>query len=382
MNKDFKRVVMKERILVIFGGKSVEHDISIITAMQVLKQLPKSLDCVPIYIDRVGLWWIADNLFDIEIYSDFKKLAKKRKQVTLILGEKVVAVKKGNKFVPQFGVETVLNCCHGNIGEDGAMQGVLKTCAIPTTSSGVTSSALCMDKVFMKDILKANDILSPKYVSFDRCTYSQTKEKVMKNVSNKIEFPLIVKPANLGSSIGISVCHKESELEKAVELALMFDEKILIEKLVENLREFNCACFFFKGRFFTSNVNEVRNKKEIYSFEDKYLSKKDGNQEVDKTLAKKVQSLTEKVYKLFDCKGIVRVDFLFDEKTEILYVNEINTIPGSLAFYLFKDITFKDLLISMMEESKLDAEREKNLTVSFESDALKIFENVSASLKK
>ena len=197
MNKDFKMVVMKERILVIFGGKSVEHDISIITAMQVLKQLPKSLDCVPIYIDRVGLWWIADNLFDIEIYSDFKKLAKKRKQVTLILGEKVVAVKKGNKFVSQFEVETVLNCCHGNIGEDGAMQGVLKTCAIPTTSSGVTSSALCMDKVFMKDILKANDILSPKYVSFDRCTYSQTKEKVMKNVSNKIEFPLIVKPANL-----------------------------------------------------------------------------------------------------------------------------------------------------------------------------------------
>ena len=373
---------MKERILVIFGGKSVEHDISIITAMQVLKQWPKSFDCLPVYIDREGLWWIADNLSEIKIYSSFKRLSKNRKQVTLILGEKVVAVKKGNKFVPQYEVETVLNCCHGNIGEDGSVQGVLKTCAIPTTSSGVTSSALCMDKVFMKDILKANDILSPKYVSFDRCTYLQTKEKILKNVANKIEFPLIVKPANLGSSIGISVCHKEGDLEKAVELALMFDDKILIEKLVENLREFNCACFLFKGHFFTSNVNEVRNKKEIYSFEDKYLSKKDGNREVDKTLSKKVQSLTERVYKLFDCKGIVRVDFLFDEKAEILYVNEINTIPGSLAFYLFKDITFKDLLISMLEESKLDAEREKKLTVSFESNALKIFENVSESLKK
>lgn len=373
---------MKKKILIVYGGKSVEHDISIITAIQVFRQMPKEFDVILTYIDRNGLWWIGDNFSQIEIYSNFHKKAKNLKQVTLILGDKIVAIKKKNKFIPKYNVEAVVNCCHGNIGEDGSVQGILKACDIPSTSSGVTSSAICMDKIYMKDIFKANDISSPEYVSFDKCTYEHSKSKIIKNIESKIDFPLIVKPANLGSSIGITVCHDLKELDSAIELAFEFDNKILIEKLVENLREFNCACFQFKGEYFLSSVNEVKNKKEIYSFEDKYLSKSGDNQEVEKLLSNKIKTLTEKVYKLFDCKGIARIDFLYDEKQKILYVNEINTIPGSLAFYLFKDITFKDLLISIIEQSKIDYNNQKRLVVNFDSDALKIFENVESLYKK
>lgn len=373
---------MKKKILVLFGGKSVEHDISVITALQVLKNLPQQYDFLPVYMDKNGIWWTAENLNESETYVNFEKKAKKRKQITVILGQNEILAKKRNKFVHFCNFDGVLNCCHGNIGEDGSVQGVFKICNVFQTSSDLTSMAICMDKAYMKDILSANNINSPKYVYFNRCSYEHNKQKYIKQLISKIGFPLIVKPANLGSSIGISVCKNQEKLEEALSIAFAFDEKVLIEKLVENLREFNCACFKYKGKKFASSVNEVKNKSEIYSFEDKYLSENAKNQETEKKLSRKIQKLTEEVYALFDCKGVVRVDFLFDEKSEQLFVNEINSIPGSLGFYLFKDIAFKEVVASILQEGEdVFLEQNKKLR-SFESDALKIFNTVSKSLKK
>lgn len=373
---------MKEKILVLYGGKSVEHDISVITAMQVLKNLPKQYDYLPVYIDRNGLWWTADNLDNINIYSDFDKLSKNKCQISLLLGQNILLKKKKNKFVESEKILTVLNCCHGNIGEDGSVQGLFKVCGVAQTSPSVTSSALCMDKAFMKDIFKSNSIESPEYVCFDICTYQKMKEKKLKEIVSKIKFPLIVKPANLGSSIGISFCKDEKELEDALSLAFEFDKKVVVEKMIENLKEFNCACFFYKQNCFLSKVAEVTNKKEIYSFEDKYLSKASKSNEADARLSKKIKALTEKVYRLFDCQGVVRVDFLYDCKSEKVYVNEINTIPGSMAFYLFKDVPFKDLMGSVIEQSLSSLQEDEDLTKSFKSDALKLFADVSTSIKK
>ena len=373
---------MKEKVLIVYGGKSVEHDISIITALQVMKFLPKQYDFLPIYIDKNGIWWTADNLNEIRIYSNFEKLSKRRKQVTFIMGENKVIVKKNGKFSQVFEVFSVLNCCHGNIGEDGSLQGVFKTCGIAHTSPSVVSSAICMDKVFMKDILFANDIETPKYQSIHKCAFENSKDKESKRIEEKIKYPVVVKPANLGSSIGISGCKTAQELSNALALAFQFDEKVVVEEMVENLKEFNCACFFYKGQYIVSDANEVKNKSEIYSFGDKYLSSTVENKKADKNLTKKIRALTERVYNLFECKGIVRVDFLYDEKKKILYVNEVNTIPGSLAFYLFKDIAFKELIISVIEQSKLNAEEERKLIKTFESDALNIFENAVGSSKK
>ena len=368
--------------MLIYGGKSVEHDISVITAMQVLKFLPESVDVLPVYMDRNGIWWTAENLNDLKIYSNFSKLAHKPKQVTFVLGEKMLLEKKNHKFVPKCKIKNVLNCCHGNIGEDGALQGVLKVCDIPSNSSSVTSCAICMDKSFAKDVLKSNNISSAEYVYFRKCAFEHDREKILKKIERELSFPLVVKPSCLGSSIGISVCHKSDELLPAINLAFEFDDKVLVEKMVQNLKEFNCACFSFKKHLFVSNVFEVTNKKEIFSFDDKYLSSSQKNKQAEHYLSKKIQTLTEKIYTLFDCTGVVRVDFLFDEKEKTLFVNEINSIPGSLAFYLFKDVTFKDLLLSLLEQSEIDAVEKDKLVTSFDSDALKIFDDVEKKKKK
>lgn len=364
--------------MILFGGKSVEHDISIITALQVAKSLPEQYDYLPVYIDKNGTWWKADNLLDIKIYSNFEKLAKNKKQVTLILGDNILLEKRNFKFVKSEKIETVLNCCHGNIGEDGSVQGIFKVCGIAQTSSYLASSSLCMDKAFMKDVLKANNIKSPNYLYVKKCEYEQ--KSIQEQILAKIGLPIIVKPANLGSSIGISVCHNENEISDAMELAFEFDEKVLVEKLVENLSEFNCACFKYRGQYFSSQVNVVEDKSEIFSFEDKYLKVSAKNKEANKRLSEKIQKLTEQVFKLFDCRGVVRVDFLYDGKT--LYVNEINSIPGSLGLYLFKNVPAKELLRCIIEESKNDFDNEVKLVKTFDSRALEIFNSVSSTGKK
>ena len=373
---------MKEKIAVLFGGVSVEHDISIITAVQTMKFLPNEYDFLPIYIDKEGKWWIAENLSDVHIYQNFHKQAKKKKQVSFVLGTDVLLVKKSDKFVHFCKISTVINCCHGHIGEDGCVQGLFDCCDIAQTSCDVTSSAICMDKVFMKNILQANEISTPKYYHLRRCEYEKMKQEKIREIEKRVGYPLIVKPANLGSSIGISICENSQNLSQALELAFEFDEKVIVEVLVQNLKEFNCACFSYRGSLVTSTVNEVKNKTNIFTFEDKYLASKSENKDAERNLARKIKTLTEKVYKIFDCKGVVRVDFLYDEEAKEIYVNEINSIPGSLSCYLFKDLPSKELLRALIEESFSVRDERRRLLKTFESDALKIFEEVKVEPKK
>lgn len=364
---------MKKVVLIIFGGKSVEHDISVITAVQTMKNLPKKFLFLPVYIDKNSNWWIADNLMDIETFKNFKKFAKNKKEV--VLGKNTLFAKKRNKFVKHCQVLAVLNCCHGHFGEDGSLQGLLNACEIACTSCGVTSSALCMDKTLMKDVLKANEIPTAEYSYF-------FAEKNSIKLPKNLEFPVIVKPANLGSSIGISVCKNQTEYDEALELAFKFDKKVLVERLVQNLREFNCACFSITGQKFVSSVNEVKSESEIYSFEEKYLSSQSKNMSVDKKLSNKIKTLTEKVYDLFDCQGVVRVDFLYDCDTNTILVNEINTIPGSLAVYLFKDISAKEIVSALIEDAIQKFDDKKELISSFDSNAIEIYANFKPTSKK
>ena len=370
---------MKEKVLILFGGKSVEHDISIITALQTRQFLPKEYDFLPVYVDRNGVWWIAENAFDVKIYQNFHKLAKNKKRVSVVMGEKTLFVEKRGRFVKYANVKAVLNCCHGHFGEDGIAQGVFEACEIAQTSCKHASAALCMDKVFMKNVLEANRIPSPKYVYVNKCSYS---ENDVEKKAKKLGFPVVVKPANLGSSIGINVAKSASELKKSIDFALNFDKKVLIELYVKNLKEFNCACVKIQNELFVSSVAEVANKGEIFSFEDKYLSEKEKSVKVDANLSKKIKTLTGKVYTLFDCQGVVRVDFLYDTKDRVLYVNEVNSIPGALAFYLFKEIPFEDLLRCLIVEAIRSEDEDKSFVKTFESRALDLFEKLEFSAKK
>lgn len=373
---------MKKKILVVFGGKSVEHDISIITAFQVIKNMPKSFDFLPVYIDKFDLWWTAENLNEISTYADFDICARHKKQVSLMCGKNILMIYKHKKFIPFCEVDCVINCCHGGGGENGSLQGLFEMCHIPQTSSGACSCAQCMDKILMKKVLHSSDILSPKYVDFCKCEYEDDKAKCFDIVSKNLSLPVIVKPSSLGSSIGISVCESVEDFDNAFSLAFSFGEKILVEEVVQNLLEFNCAGLLYKGNVTTSKVGVVKKHKNIYTFDEKYLKKSEKIQFLTKDIEKSVKKLTEKTYKLFDCRGIVRVDFLFNEKENLLFVNEINSIPGSFSFYLFEKLPFSEMLRAMVEEAKANYEKSKSFITDFESDALDIFTENCERIKK
>lgn len=361
-----------EKIAVIFGGKSVEHDISIITAMQTIKILSKNYDCLPIYIDGKGNWWTGKNLKNISIYLNFDNKVRKKRQVFIDFNRKGFLI--GKKII---NVKTCFVCCHGLNGEDGTVSGALELADIPYTCSGVLSSALSMDKIVTKILLERNGLKTAKFISFEEYDYFLNKNKIIEKIES-LGFPVIVKPANLGSSVGISVVKNLDELEEKIEIGLKFDKKILIEEYLEDAREFNCACFKYGDEFFPSNVIEVT-KGDIFTFEEKYINNSnEKGKEIEENVIDKIKDLTKTVYKICQCFGIVRVDYLY--KDDIIYVNEVNNIPGSLANGLYKD-NYEEILRLIIEESVLREKRKGEIKYSFDSEVLKIFENSSNSLK-
>ncbi len=369
---------MKKTVLVFFGGESVEHDISIITAVQVLKNIDEKLyQIIPVYITRSGIFVTGDNLRDAKIYGDFNRRVKKCRYLTLVSGKPYVAFRKNGKYTKFQAVDFALLCTHGKFGEDGGLQGTLECSHIPYSSCNLKSSALTMDKIFTKDVLVSRKIPNLPYFAFDINDFKGKEEKLVEEISCKIKFPLILKPANLGSSIGIQVCKNKSELQDAIVFCAKFDRRILVEKFLEDFTEYNCACVHMNNELKTSKVMKISKNDEIFSFKDKYLKEKSENfEKVKKSFAIKIKNLTEKVYRIFDCFGVVRVDFLLDNKTQKLFVNELNSIPGSLGFYLFDDLfSFRDFLNCLIEEGCERAAREKYLS-AFDSEALDIFEKI------
>ena len=352
-----------EKVLVFYGGKSVEHDISIITALQAMKAASDDFEFLPIYIDHDGSWWTAENCQNPHIYSDFLALAQSPKRVHMSMGEKSVII-NGRFKKRVFKPDAALVCLHGANGEDGAMAGVLQMAQIPYSCPTLASSALCYDKQLTKIVLSHYGVPVLESLTFD-------SESINNNhIISQIGFPLIVKPSRLGSSVGIAVCHNIKELDKAIESAKLYDKKLVFERFVEPCREFNCAVCILNGRAMPSNAYEIVSGK-FYSFDEKYLQTKPCSKAVgNKKLEKQIQALAEKAALLLECEGVVRVDFLMDG--EKLFVNEINSIPGSLAGYLFGDL--REVVIELVESAKArQIEREK-LSYKFDSTALKVFE--------
>ena len=366
---------MKKNILVIFGGKSVEHDISVITGNCMLRNIDKeAYNIIPLYIKRNGVAVTAGNLFDIEIYKNFEKNAKKQREISFLIGKQYIC--EGRKRLTK--VDVAILCTHGCGGEDGSLAGVLELAGIPYTSSAVTSSAVGMDKVIMKDVFFANGIPSVDYVRVSRHEFESDRERVLNKILNKLNFPIIVKPSSLGSSIGISCSNNRGELSDAIEIACMYDDKILIEKFLEDVVEINCACIGTFSSAVASNIEVPKRGDRIFSFEEKYLTVKEKlNNGVSEELEKEIKNLALDVYKTCYCSGVVRIDFLYDNKSKILYVNEINTIPGSLAFYLFAPNTFSSIIEELIDCAIKKHEDKKRNTSIYESAAIDIFSKLN-----
>jgi len=325
--------VKKIRVGLIFGGRSGEHEISFLSASSIIKAINKDkYTVVPIGITKEGRWISP---LDSELALQSGKIEGKS---TVILlndpsGNALIRTDDNQRFEKSSNLEKIdiiFPILHGPYGEDGTIQGLLELANIPYVGAGVAASAISMDKDFMKIIFQQRNLPILKWMTIKRKEWQKNKEKILSLIQNDFEYPLFVKPANLGSSVGITKVHKKEELEKAIDLASSYDSKILIEKGLEDIREIECAVLG-NDEPRASVVGEVRPAGEFYDYDSKYID--GGTQlivpaELPDDVSKKIQEIALCAFKAVDAVGMARVDFFVSKKENKIYLNEINTIPG------------------------------------------------------
>ena len=374
-----------KRVGVVFGGKSVEHEVSVITGMQVIENMDKSkYEVVPIYITKEGKWLTGPSLND---YSTFKKgdfsdakeilISPNHGDHNLYAHPNTVGL-FGKKIIDK--VDVIFPALHGTYGEDGSIQGLFELMNIPYAGGGVLASSVGMDKILMKDVYKANGIPVVDYHWFYRSNWKTESEKIINDIEEKLSYPLFVKPANLGSSIGINIAKNKEDLIYAIEVAVAYDRKIIIEKAVENPREINCAVMGYDEELTASLCEEPLGWKDVLTFEDKYVKsnakggKSTGERriipaEIKESIREEIESLAKRAFKVIDAAGCSRIDFLIDENEKV-YVNEINTLPGSVGFYLWegKGISFSKLIDELINIAIITHKEKDENIYSYDSD--------------
>lgn len=390
---------MKIKIGVIYGGETVEHEVSVISALQAMNNLNEDkYDIVPIYISKDRIWYTGHMLRDIEFYKEFED---EKKYAT-----KVMLYKKGKTFLLQrttglfrkdiTDLDVILPVVHGNNVEDGSLAGLLDSIGIPYVGSHVLGGALGQDKVVMKQVMESVNLPIVPYTWFYDSEYLDNKENILKEIK-KIGYPVIVKPATLGSSIGIEVAKNEKDIESKIEDAMEYDTKIVVEKVIENLTEVNASVLGNYEYQKVSPLEEVMGEDEILSFADKYLGNAKSKgiaskgmastsrivpARISEKLTKEIQDTAKQVFKVLNLSGVCRVDFLIDNKENKFYVNEPNTCPGSLSFYLWKEagMKYSELLDEMVSIAIKEYKHKNQKTMSFKSSIFDGF-NGSKGLK-
>lgn len=378
----------KKMVAVIFGGKSVEHDISIITGVQVLSNLDaKKYEILPIYITKQNEWYYSQKFFQITIFSqNLEQILKRAKRVTL--GQNGILYITRGKVQKIFRrVDFAFLSTHGSFGEDGCLQGLLEMCDVVYSSPDVFGSGVCMSKLTTKTACNVVGINTTKYKFVTDKDFSGDYD--FSKITSELNFPLIVKPNNLGSSVGITFCADEKDLQNALSFAFLFDSEVLIEEVVKNLRELNLAIVGNRFSCEISSIEEVNLKQNFLTFEDKYY---EGNKaslgrvipaKLDDSTREIIERYGKIIYEFLSLKGVVRIDFLMDDETKEVYLNEVNTIPGSMANYLFKaKYSFGTLLEKIMEYSIKQKERDSQKISKFSSSVLEKFSAKQNSASK
>ena len=397
---------MKIKVGVIFGGESAEHEVSIISAIQAINKMnEEKYDIIPIYITKDRQWYTGAMLKDIDSYQDLSLIKK--------YATNVVLVEKNNRFILQkkkglfkrevAEIDIAFPIVHGTNVEDGVLQGYLQTIGIPFVGPNTYAGVVGQDKVFMKAIFEKEDLPLSKYVWFYDSEYKTDKDEVLKKIS-KLKYPLIVKPATTGSSIGISYAEDETKLCEAIDDAINYDTKILVEEVVENLKEVNISVLGNYEHQKLSVIEEVNGHNKFLTYEDKYIgggktkakfgvksvpsckgskgmlsvSRKIPADLSDK-LKEEVETVAKKAFKALGSSGCCRIDFLIDSKKNKVYVNEINSIPGSLAFYLWEPLgkDYTELLDDMINIGIKDYKKRSSKTYTFDTNILQGFANNS-----
>lgn len=373
---------MKTKVGMFFGGRSVEHEISIITANQGINAIRESekYEIIPIYVTKKGKWFIGEALLELANFKNFDKLIATCSEVYMrpTYGDfNLYHVKTGllHRNNVACSLDVVFPAFHGTNGEDGCFQGLLETIGIPYVGCNPLASGVGMDKVFMKHILKESNIPVIDCCHFTDHRFKENEEAVITEIESKMNYPVIVKPANLGSSIGISKAANKTELIHAIEEATQFSSRILVEKMVKNLREINCSVLGDCDQCEPSLCEEPFRTDEILSYKDKYMggsaSKGIANTvrklpaDLPQETTDLIRDIAKRTFQALSCNGVSRIDFMIDNDTNKVYVNEINTIPGALSFYLWDatGVPFDQLMVRLIELAfKRDRENKRKTT--------------------
>ena len=391
---------MKIKIGLFFGGNSTEHEVSIVSALQALEFFNKSkYDILPIYITKDNKFYISEHTGNISEYKNIKSLIEKSEQVLLVKnGKKVDLVKYptkmfGNKVYDY--IDIAFPIVHGTNVEDGTLQGLFNMLDIPFVGCDVSSSAIGMDKYVMKCVLKENNIPVLDGIVFNKFSYTEDSNEVIINIKKKFDYPVIIKPINLGSSVGIKIAKDDDSLKDALDYAFTFSYKIVVEKAVTKIKEVNCSVLGDIESATASECEQPISSDEILSYKDKYLSssssKKTSNAssktggtmeslsrklpaDISDEMREKIRTMAVDTFKVLGCNGVARIDFIIDEEDDKVYVNEINTIPGSLSFYLWKAVgmDYTTLLEKMIQLSLKRKREQEDIGFSFETNILDV----------
>lgn len=383
---------MKIKVGVIFGGPTVEHEVSVISAVQAMESMNvEKYDIIPIYITKDRTWYTGKMLMDIEIYKDFDMLKRYAKSVNLINRNGLFYLQSTKGFKKLVtDIDVIFPIVHGNGAEDGSLQGYLETIGVPYVGSGVIGSAIGQDKIIMKQVMATCGFPIVPYTWFFDYEYFNEKDKILKSIE-KMGFPVVVKPSTLGSSVGISVAKDEISLDKAIDEAIKYDQKIVVEKKVENLIEVNCSVIGNYEYQETSCLEEVSSDEDFLTYNDKYVGNgKSGKSKgmasasriiparLDEKITNQIKDMSKELFRCLNFGGVCRIDYLIDKETKKVYVNEPNTIPGSLAFYLWEasNKKYNELLDELITTAIKNYKEKQKKIHSFESNILSNFNGV------
>ena len=397
---------MKLNIAVFFGGESVEHEVSIISAHQAIEALDKNkYNVIPVYVSKERKLYVSDLLKDMSNYKDLKHLISQCTQVSIASEDNRVVIRpvKPSLFGPkELGtIDVAIPVMHGTNGEDGTIQGFFEMLKVPYAGCDLYGAAIGQDKVLQKNVLNDNSLPITNWFWVYGAEMDTRQSEILDKV-HRLIYPVIIKPARTGSSVGISIAHNDEEYLACFDEARQYDEKIITEKVVKPMREINCSVVGDSYSCVASVLEEVSSvsQDELLSFSDKYLggsksTKSEGSKGMASTArivpapltdeqTRLIQQLAKETFRVLGTSGVCRIDFLMDADTKKVYVNEINTIPGSLAFYLWQaaGVSFSELMDKLVELA-LDRERRRSkMTFSYETNILSNFSASSAKGSK
>jgi D-alanine-D-alanine ligase len=380
---------MRLNIGVIFGGKSVEHEISIISAIEAMGYADESkYKIVPIYIDKDNTWYTGEHLKNIINFRDIDLVKRYAKKVALVRVDKSFVLQKLGMFKKNLCViDIVVPIGHGAYLEDGSLQGYLNMLGVPYAGPSVLGAALGQDKVIQKELLSANNMPLVNYTWF--YSYELSDKKLVQERLSKLKFPVFIKPSSLGSSIGIEIAEDEKDFFKKVKNTMKYDKKILVEEKVNDVKEINISVLGNYKKVEVSEIEEINSNEDFYSFKEKYVNNFSKIQEKDnktkpiisKEMIEDMKEYAINTFKALDGNGVARIDFLINDKTKKIYINEINTIPGSLSSYLWKakkknqTELFDDLIAIAIDNKKDDEQIQKAIP----GNLLERFDNLKGS---